>query len=103
MDAFGVSVLVASAVALLFARPASTRSWRDTWTTARNVRHGFAIAFPVSIFKQKEAPETGGATFYQRAGLTCGGKLIDSWLNLCLEAIARTSTPGAEPTGDCTE
>jgi hypothetical protein len=61
------------------------------------------MAFPARIFAQKSAPETGGATFYRRASLMCGGKLINSWAMLYLEAIARTYTPGAGRTGYCNE
>lgn len=30
----------------------------DDWATIKNERHGFAIAYPVSVFEQKQAPST---------------------------------------------
>ena len=30
----------------------------DDWATVKNERHGFAIAYPIEVFEQKEAPTT---------------------------------------------
>lgn len=111
MDAFGKSAPLASAVALLFAFPAAAHSWRDALTTVLNARHGFAIAFPATIFEQREAPKTDESGVYvsndSKAKLLVGtmpypasertrfGKVVD--------AIARTYTPGVSRTGNCDE
>lgn len=36
----------------------SARSALSTWATIQNERHGFAIAYPVDVFEQKDAPNT---------------------------------------------
>lgn len=111
MDAFGKSALLASAIVLLFAFPVAARSWRDTWTTVLNARHGFAIAFPATIFEQREALKTDeggvyvsndskakllvGAMLYPTSERTRYGKVVD--------AIARTYTPGVGRTGNYDE
>jgi hypothetical protein len=54
----------------------------------------------------------GDMHFYERVSFTCGGKLINSWALLypvserrtydrIVEAIARTYSPGAGPSGQC--
>jgi hypothetical protein len=111
VDAFGKSAPLASAIVLLFAFPVSARWWRDALTTVLNARHGFAIAFPATIFEQREAPKTEeggvyvskdskakllvGAMLYPTSERTRYGKVVD--------AIARTYTPGVSRTGNCDE
>jgi hypothetical protein len=111
VDAFGKSAPLASAIVLLFVFPAVARSWRDALTTVLNARHGFAIAFPATIFEQREAPKTEeggvyvskdskakllvGAMLYPTSERTRYGKVVD--------AIVRTYTPGVSRTGKCDE
>lgn len=62
MNAFGKPL--AAAIILFSAFPVEARSWRDTWTTVLNERHGFAIAFPSRIFAQKEIRKTDEGGVY---------------------------------------
>lgn len=50
--AFGAGGIFCSAAAL-----AAQVNLND-WATIKNSRHGFAIAYPVSVFEQKDAPQT---------------------------------------------
>lgn len=49
---------------LLFAGSADALSWRDTWTTVINSRHGFEIAFPAKLFVQKGPTKTDEGNVY---------------------------------------
>lgn len=41
----------------------------DSWTTVKNERHGFAIAFPTGVFEPMEAPKTDeGRVFVSKDG-----------------------------------
>lgn len=41
----------------------------DSWTTVKNERHGFAIAFPSNVFAQTQAPQTDeGRVFASKDG-----------------------------------
>jgi hypothetical protein len=66
-----VRVMLAAAVACapLVAGPVVARPRLDSWATVINERHGFAIAYPVDVFEQKEAPKTDeGGVFISKDG-----------------------------------
>ena len=166
-------IAMGSALVLSGAVAAVAAPKLDDWATVHNERHGFTIAYPVSVFEQKGAPKTdqgrvlvskdgkaklligafdnsensslkasrdylmegqwagsdidyapirqkwfvlsgtrNGEIFYERVSVTCGGKLINSWVmtypaaerkvyDRVLEAIARTYLPGAGKAGSC--
>lgn len=49
----------AAAVCLsLLAMSAAAAPRFDSWTTVKNARHGFAIAFPTGVFEESEPPRT---------------------------------------------
>lgn len=59
--------------ALLFAAPFAVAidavAGPESWTTIKNERHGFAIAYPASIFEQKAPPRTDeGRLFISKDG-----------------------------------
>lgn len=56
MASVGSGVLVVVVVGA--AGAAHARSRLDAWATIFNERHGFAIAYPVDVFEEKEAPKT---------------------------------------------
>ena len=53
--AFGAYFLAVSAMSALAGR---LDAQLDDWATLKNERHGFAIAYPVSVFEQKSEPTT---------------------------------------------
>lgn len=54
---------------LAVSMPAAAGPKFDTWTTVKNDRHGFAIAFPTDVFQQSEAPKTDeGRVFVSKDG-----------------------------------
>jgi hypothetical protein len=66
-----VWVLLAATImfAPLIAGPVVARQRLDSWATVINERHGFAIAYPVDVFEQKEAPRTDeGGVFISKDG-----------------------------------
>jgi len=68
---WAVRVMLAAkiACALLIAGPVVARPRLDSWATVINERHGFAIAYPVDVFEQKEAPKTDeGGVFISKDG-----------------------------------
>ena len=68
---WAVRVMLAAAVACapLVAGPVVARPRVDSWATVINERHGFAIAYPVDVFEQKEAPKTDeGGVFISKDG-----------------------------------
>ena len=54
-----ISQVLAAAIAVShFSALAAAGPRLDDWATLKNERHGFAIAYPVDVFEQKEAPTT---------------------------------------------
>lgn len=53
--AFGACFAVVSAMSAFAGR---LDAQLDDWATLKNERHGFAIAYPVSVFEQKSEPTT---------------------------------------------
>jgi hypothetical protein len=51
-----LSAIVGAIVALVFSAAANAGPKFDEWTTLKNDRHGFAIAYPTTVFEQKTAP-----------------------------------------------
>lgn len=52
-----------------FAVPAFAGSRFDEWTTVKNERHGFAIAYPAAVFEQKGAAKSeDGRVFVSKDG-----------------------------------
>jgi hypothetical protein len=69
MRSFVAFVLAVLLAALSTGDQASARTWRDSWATVLNERHGFAIAYPDVIFEQREAPKTDeGQVFVSKDG-----------------------------------
>jgi hypothetical protein len=53
------SVVLGAVIAgSLFPALAAAGPRLDDWATLKNERHGFAIAYPVEVFEQKDAPTT---------------------------------------------
>ena len=55
---YGAACFVWMMSCVLVPSMAAARSPLSTWATIYNERHGFAIAYPVDVFEQKEAPKT---------------------------------------------
>ncbi len=51
-----VGAVVIAIVGLAVTLPAVAAPKFDEWATLKNERHGFAIAYPTSVFEQKTAP-----------------------------------------------
>jgi len=59
----------AAAVSLLAAAGAWGADWRQDWATVHNVRHGFLIAYPVEVFRQRANSTTDeGRVLYSPDG-----------------------------------
>ncbi|MGE0056100.1 MAG: hypothetical protein AB7S74_18040 [Hyphomicrobium sp.] len=53
----------------LLGRPASAGPKLAEWATVKNERHGYAIAYPVDVFEQREAPRSDeGRVLYSKDG-----------------------------------
>ncbi len=57
--AFCASIVIVSATSVM-AGPKL-----DEWTTVKNERHGFAIAYPIDVFEQTAAPKTDEGRVFQ--------------------------------------
>lgn len=54
-----VPVLAAQAlVTTLLSGAVPAADWQRDWTTLRNERHGFLIAYPANVFEQRAEPQT---------------------------------------------
>ncbi len=53
-----VSVFAGFSLAVCASFSAAAGPRFDSWTTVKNERHGFAIAYPSGVFEQKDAPKT---------------------------------------------